>query len=87
VKAAEPAVKAAEPAVKAAESDQKTVIVRLVEMQGREAQAHLRWAWAVRRVQEVSPVEEPLRDLAFEPYGCDLSLGAHKVVTLKLTPA
>lgn len=71
-------------AVKWAQSGEKAVIVRLVEMHGREAQAKVRWAWSVDRVEQVNVLEEPLGTLPAEPHGCTVHLGAHKIVTLKL---
>jgi len=72
-------------AVKVAESDPNAIVVRLVEMHGQPTQANLRWAWPVERVEEVNILEEHLRDLDAETHGCQVEIGQHKVVTLRLT--
>ena len=74
-------------AIKQAESGRGAIIVRLVEMHGKETLAKLRWAWPVQRVEEVNVAEERRGELPFEKGGCELRLGKHKVVTLKLTLA
>jgi len=74
-------------AVKRAESGEDAVIVRLVEMHGREALARLHWAWTARRAEETNLLEEHLRDVPSRPDSCELAIGKHKVVTLKLTLA
>ena len=74
-------------AVKQAESGEKAIVLRLVEMHGQEAQVRLRWAWPVQRVEEVNVAEEHRSELAFEKHGCELTLGKHKVMTLRLTLA
>lgn len=74
-------------AVKGAEADERAIIVRLVEMHGRETRATLHWAWPVQRVEEVNVAEEHRSELAFEKGSCELMLGKHKIVTLRLTLA
>jgi alpha-mannosidase len=71
-------------AVKQAEVGQGAIVVRLVEMHGRAANVGLRWALPTKRVEEVNVAEEPIRDVPFEPNGCTLTLGRHKVITLRL---
>jgi len=74
-------------AVKRAQSGEEAIIVRLVEMHGRQAQARLRWGWTVQSATEVNLLEEHLREIPCRPDGCELAMGRHKVVTLKLTLA
>ena len=71
-------------AVKGAESGEEAIIVRLVEMHGRGATARLRWSWEVKRVEVVNVLEERLRDLPCESHGCEIAVGKHKIVTLKV---
>ena len=70
--------------VKCAESGENAVIVRVVEMHGQPATAKLRWAWQVRKVEQVNPVEEHSIDLTAQPDGVDIPLLKHEIITLKL---
>lgn len=70
--------------VKCAESGENAVIVRVVEMHGQPATAKLHWAWQVRRVEQVNPVEEHSIDLTSQPDGVDIPLLKHEIITLKL---
>jgi alpha-mannosidase len=60
------------------------VIVRLVEMHGRSAEARLTWGWQVTRVEQTNILEEHLVDIPCDGASCRLSMGPHQVVTVRL---
>ncbi|MHB1356012.1 MAG: glycosyl hydrolase-related protein, partial [Anaerolineae bacterium] len=70
--------------VKCAESGENALIVRVVEMHGLPATAKLHWAWKVRKVEQVNPVEEHSIDLTAQSDGVDIPLLKHEIITLKL---
>ena len=73
-------------AIKMAEDDD-SVVVRLVELEGRDTNAALRFALPVQSAAQTNLIEEEARPLLLENGTLPLHLGHHAIETFKLTPA
>jgi alpha-mannosidase len=66
--------------------DDDSVIVRLYEIEGRDAGVDLTSAFALAKAESVNIIEEEGRPLPCAPSGLKLNLGHHSIETLKLWP-
>ena len=71
--------------IKKAEDDD-SVVVRLVEMDGRDAEVTLRLDFPMRSAQRTNLIEEELDDLEPRPDGLVMRVGHHAIETFKLFP-
>ena len=73
-------------ALKKAEDD-NSVVVRLVELEGRDTNAALRFGLPMTAAAQTNLIEEEARPLLLENGALPLHLGHHAIETFKLSPA